>query len=235
MIRTHLVCAVLLFTCTGALAESPELVARQAALEKKFEETLTNAVLVGTFTMKGEQNKGKLHEERYVISSVKKQQDEFWLFNARIQYGKHDVTLPLLFEVKWAGDTPVITLDKMKIPGFGTFTARVLIYDNQYVGTWDGGDHGGQMFGRIERLKPGETDKPKAATEPASVEVILKAAGEQKIQIVKIIREETGLGLKESKDLIDNAPQTIKKGISAEAAEKIARRLREHGAEVEIK
>ncbi len=135
----------------------------QAALDKKFEETLTNAVLVGSFTMKGEQNKGKLHEERYVISSVKKQQDDFWLFNARIQYGKHDVTLPLLFEVKWAGDTPVITLDKMKIPGFGAFTARVLIFDNQYVGTWDGGDHSGQMFGRIERAKPQDTEKPKPA------------------------------------------------------------------------
>ncbi len=125
----------------------------QAALEKKFEETLTNAALVGSFTMKADKLKGddKLHKERYVISSVKKVEGDSWLFMARIQYGGKDATLPLILRVKWAGDTPVITLDKFKVPGFGTFTARVLIHDNQYAGTWDGGDHGGQMFGKIER------------------------------------------------------------------------------------
>jgi hypothetical protein len=122
----------------------------QAALEKKFEETLTNAALVGTFTMKGK-NEGKLNQERYVISSVKKVEGDSWLFMARIQYGKNDATLPLILRVKWAGDTPVITLDNFKVPGFGSFTCRILIFDNQYAGTWSGGDHGGQMFGRIER------------------------------------------------------------------------------------
>jgi hypothetical protein len=51
--------------------------------------------------------------------------------------------------VVWAGDTPVITLDKMPIPGFGTFTCRVMIFGDQYAGTWDGGDHGGHLFGKI--------------------------------------------------------------------------------------
>lgn len=122
----------------------------QAALEKKFEETLTNAALVGSFTVKGK-NDGKLHEERYVISSVKKVEDDSWLFMARIQYNGKDATLPLILRVKWAGDTPVITLDNFNVPGFGKFTARVVIFDNQYAGMWSGGEHGGQMFGRIER------------------------------------------------------------------------------------
>lgn len=133
-------------------AKTPSAQPDQAALEKAFEETLTNAALVGSFTMKGKDD-GKLHQERYVISSVKKVEGDSFLFMARIQYGGKDATLPLILRVKWAGDTPIITLDKFKVPGFGTFTARVMIYDNQYAGTWSGGDHGGQMFGRIERAE----------------------------------------------------------------------------------
>lgn len=133
-------------------AKAPADKSDQAALEKKFEETLTNAALVGSFTMKGKDD-GKLHQERYVISSVKKVEGDSFLFMARIQYGGKDATLPLILRVKWAGDTPIITLDKFKVPGFGTFTARVMIFDNQYAGTWSGGDHGGQMFGRIERAE----------------------------------------------------------------------------------
>jgi hypothetical protein len=150
-------------TC-GAFAEEKTAAEKeeQAARFKKFEDTLTNAALVGSFTMKGEQNKGKLHEERYEIVKVTKMQEDYWLFQARIKYGKHDLTVPLLLEVQWAGTTPVITLDDYKVPGFGSFTARVLIFNNQYVGTWDGGDHGGQMFGRIEKIKPAPVDEDKS-------------------------------------------------------------------------
>ena len=88
-------------------------------------------------------------EDKYTIDSVKKLQGDIWLFTARIQYEKHDVTLPLPLRVVWAGDTPVITLDKMPVPGMGSFTARVMIFDNQYAGMWDGGDHGGMLFGKI--------------------------------------------------------------------------------------
>ena len=58
-----------------------------------------------------------------------------------------DIKVP----VKWAGDTPVICVTNKAIPGFGTFNARVLFYDNQYVGTWSSAKHGGQMWGKIER------------------------------------------------------------------------------------
>jgi hypothetical protein len=142
----------------------------QAALEKKFEETLNNAALVGSFTMRGKED-DKPSKERYVISSVKKDEGDYWIFNARIQYGKHDVTLPLKLRVVWAGNTPVITLDKLFVPGFGSFTCRILIFDNQYAGTWDGGKYGGHMFGRIERADApaaaSDKSKEKSATENA--------------------------------------------------------------------
>jgi hypothetical protein len=136
----------------------------QDELERKFVEDLTGATLVGHFSVDGRD--AAPGEERYKISKVTKVEGETWLFEAQIVYGKHDVTLPLPLTVKWAGDTPVITLTDMLVPGLGTYTARVLIYRGQYAGTWSGADHGGEMWGRLEKpgkeggeTKPAEADK----------------------------------------------------------------------------
>jgi hypothetical protein len=56
-------------------------------------------------------------------------------------------------EVKWAGDTAVIIVDKLQYPGGGTYSARVLFYEHTYAGTWSGGDHGGLMSGVITNEK----------------------------------------------------------------------------------
>lgn len=74
-----------------------------------------------------------------------------------------------------------------------------------------------------------------AAEEKTEFDVILKSAGANKINVIKVVREITGLGLKEAKDLVESAPKPIKEGVSKEEAEKIAAKLREAGAEVEIK
>ena len=66
-------------------------------------------------------------------------------------------------------------------------------------------------------------------------DVVLKSAGAQKLGVVKIVKELTGLGLKESKDLVDGAPKTIKEGVSKEDAETMRKQLTEAGAEVEVK
>ena len=70
---------------------------------------------------------------------------------------------------------------------------------------------------------------------PSVVNVILKAFGPNKIQVIKVVREITGLGLKEAKDLVDAAPKPVKEGIAPEEAEGIKAKLIEAGAEVEIK
>ena len=119
-----------------------------AALEEHFQQSLSGATLVGHFTVGDQKN---LREEKYTITKVSKIPGGLWLFQVRIQYGKRDVTLPLPLNVQWAGDTPVITLTDLSIPNLGTYTARVLIYRDQYAGTWSGGDVGGQMFGRLVR------------------------------------------------------------------------------------
>ena len=125
---------------------------------KAFEKMMTNAKLVGQFTVLGREN-GKGRQEEYLIKSVKKlPQGNLWVFHARVKYGKRDLTLPMPLPVKWAGDTPVITLDETTIPGLGTFSCRVIFHDGQYVGIWKHGKVGGQMFGTI--VKEVETDTP---------------------------------------------------------------------------
>uniref|UniRef100_A0A7C5X0Y8 Large ribosomal subunit protein bL12 n=1 Tax=Thermocrinis ruber TaxID=75906 RepID=A0A7C5X0Y8_9AQUI len=74
-----------------------------------------------------------------------------------------------------------------------------------------------------------------AAEEKTEFTVILKSAGANKINVIKVVREITGLGLKEAKDLVDSAPKPVKEGVSKEEAENIAKKLQEAGAEVEIK
>ncbi len=71
--------------------------------------------------------------------------------------------------------------------------------------------------------------------EKTSFDVILTAAGEKKIQVIKVVRELTSLGLKEAKDLVDGAPKPVKTGVSKEEAEAIKAKLVEQGAAVEIK
>ena len=74
-----------------------------------------------------------------------------------------------------------------------------------------------------------------AAAEKTNFDVVLKAAGANKLQIVKLVKELTGLGLKEAKDMVDGAPKTIKEGLPKDEAENLKKQLAEAGAEVELK
>jgi large subunit ribosomal protein L7/L12 len=74
-----------------------------------------------------------------------------------------------------------------------------------------------------------------AAAEKTNFDVVLKAAGPNKLQIVKLVKELTGLGLKEAKDVVDGAPKTIKEGLPKDEAENLKKQLVEAGAEIELK
>ena len=74
-----------------------------------------------------------------------------------------------------------------------------------------------------------------AVEEKTEFSVVLKAGGAKKIQVIKVVREITSLGLKEAKDAVDNAPSVLKEGISKAEAEEIKKKLEEQGAEVELK
>lgn len=142
----------------GEAKPAPKL--DQAELEKEFEKTMSGCVLVGRFTVVGREEVAP-KEERYTITKVKKQDDGDWIFLSRIQYGDHDVTVPIKLQVEWAGDTPVISLTDLTIPGLGTFTSRVLVYRGWYAGTWQHGKVGGHLFGKIEKLPDDKKDSKK--------------------------------------------------------------------------
>lgn len=82
---------------------------------------------------------------------------------------------------------------------------------------------------------PAAASEEVVAVEQTEFDVILKAAGGAKLQVVKLVKEITGLGLKEAKELVDGAPKPVKEGVSKEEAESFKSRLEEVGAEVELK
>jgi len=162
--------AIFLVTAATVLSDEPKQPAAadapdRAKLEESFAKLLSGVTLVGHFTANDLPADTPTKEERYTIAKVSKLAGDTWLFQTRIQYGDHDVSLPLPLTVKWAGDTPMVTLDNVGVPGLGTFTARVLFHDSKYAGTWSGGTHGGHLFGRIEKPAAGaaDGDKKKAA------------------------------------------------------------------------
>ncbi|MEI7584963.1 50S ribosomal protein L7/L12 [Runella sp.] len=82
---------------------------------------------------------------------------------------------------------------------------------------------------------PASGDAAPVVEEKTSFDVILKAAGAAKLQVVKLVKDLTGLGLKEAKELVDGAPKPLKEGISKDEAEALKKQLEEAGAEVEVK
>lgn len=148
--RIHKVNLLALLSILLALVGcSKKVVTTQDQLDRKFAEMMKGVTLVGRSTLVSD-NK-IIGEEKYVIEGVSKVASETWLFRCRLQYGGHDIPLPLPVTIKWAGDTPVITLTDLSIPGMGTYTARVILYRDQYAGTWSGKKDGGQILGKIVR------------------------------------------------------------------------------------
>jgi len=115
--------------------------------EQAFRDTLTNTTLSGKWRLVKDNELLEENEETYTIQSVKKVAGDFWLITARIRYADKDVTIPVPVRVKWAGDTPIISVTEAGLSGLGTYTARVMVYRNLYTGSWFGKDYGGFLNG----------------------------------------------------------------------------------------
>jgi hypothetical protein len=141
----------------------------QTALDKKFAEDLSGVVFAGNYSVTSGGKEKPAEMEKYTIARVSKVKDkeDSWLFVTRIQYGKTDLEVPLTLQVKWAGDTPVITLTNLTIPALGTFTSRVMIYGDRYAGTWQHGKTGGHLWGKIEKIEQPAEGNGKAPASPA--------------------------------------------------------------------
>lgn len=130
---------------------------REAALAAM----LSGATLEGNFTVTGAgRDLGKLSPEKYTLGEVKKVDGDLWVFPTRIQYGDKDLTLPITLPIEWAGDTPVVVVDNLGLPGLGSVSARVMFFAGHYAGYWKHGEAGGHLFGVIHRAA-----KPTAVAE----------------------------------------------------------------------
>jgi hypothetical protein len=128
--------------------------------DERFKNLVTNMKLSGYFSVDG-QAPGEFSKDEYVITSATKLGDaeDLWALTSRIRYGDVDLTVPVPVLVKWAGETPVITVEDFTIPGLGTFSARVVIDGRgRYAGTWSHDENGGHLFGAIEPVE-GEPKK----------------------------------------------------------------------------
>jgi hypothetical protein len=134
--------------------------AAQAERESAFAKLLSGATLDGNFTMTGSgQDATKLMHDKYTLAEVKKLDGNQWLIPTRIQYGDKDFTVPLTLPVEWAGDTPVIIVDNVGLPGLGSVSARVMFFADHYAGFWQHGTRSGHLFGVIRH----ENEKPAPA------------------------------------------------------------------------
>jgi hypothetical protein len=117
--------------------------------EAKFISTLTNATLKGHWALIKDGQLGQDKEDAYQIVSVKKLEGDRWQINARLQYGGKTLDVPVPAQVKWAGDTAVMLFDGINLGGPRTYSARLMVFDTTYAGSWSGGDHGGMLYGLI--------------------------------------------------------------------------------------
>ena len=139
---------MLLLTWLGAVCLAAQTVSL-TPLEKEFQDSLNNVTLQGQSTSDGTPG---VSDDHYTLEKVVKTGDDRWSFYIRIERNGQAMTIPLPLQVKWAGDTPVITLTDQALPGMGTYTARVVVYRGHYAGTWSGRSGGGKVFGKI--VKP---------------------------------------------------------------------------------
>lgn len=116
-------------------------------IEREFAARMRNVTLVGSFTTDGREDRVP-QADRYRIISVEKVGDGLWRFNA--QCCGLNGAVPFVVPMHFNGDTPMIMMTETSLPGLGTFSARVFFYGDRYAGTWQHGQVGGHMWGRIE-------------------------------------------------------------------------------------
>jgi len=118
--------------------------------EERFKALFTRATLIGRWArikdgILGEERDG----DKYTILSVVKRDGDNWTVNAKMKYGEKELILPVPVQMKFSADTAVLMVENLGIPGGGTYTARLLIFERTYSGTWKDQRGGGMLYGTI--------------------------------------------------------------------------------------
>jgi hypothetical protein len=118
--------------------------------EERFKLLFTKASLAGRWAPLKD---GVLGEERggdnYHIVSVAKVEGDGWIVSAKMKYRNQEIVIPIPVQMKFHGDTAILTVDNLMAPGGGTYAARLLIYERTYSGNWKGQRGGGMLYGTI--------------------------------------------------------------------------------------
>jgi hypothetical protein len=122
-------------------------------MEAKFIATMTNATLKGRTSFIKDGQLGPEKGDSYEIVGVTKGSGDRWTINARLSYAGQSLVLPVPAQVKWAGDTPVLIVDNLSLGIGPSYSARVMIYEKTYAGSWSGGGEGGLLSGIITNGK----------------------------------------------------------------------------------
>jgi hypothetical protein len=134
------------------------------ALEREFQSRMRDVVLVGSYTVDGaaavaassRSIESTAEPDRYQVDSVQKVGPDLWRFNAVLSCCGINGAIPVTVPMRWVGDTPVLMMTDTSLPGVGTFTVRLFFYEDRYAGTWQHGERGGSMSGRIEKREPSQ-------------------------------------------------------------------------------
>jgi len=120
--------------------------------EERFKVLFTKSYLSGRWAPLKD---GALGEEKtgdkYYIASVAKGSGDNWIVNAKMKYRDQEMVIPIPVQMKFAGDVAILEVNNLGIPGGGTYTARLLIYERTYSGTWKGQRGGGMLYGTITK------------------------------------------------------------------------------------
>ena len=125
--------------------------------ERQFVERMRGVSLIGNFTVEGRGTNRTPREDRYDIESVEKVGDDLWRFNAGMKCCGVNGVIPVVVPMRFVGDTPMIMMTNTSLPALGTFTVRLIFYEDRYAGSWQHEKVGGLMSGRIEKQSTTET------------------------------------------------------------------------------
>jgi hypothetical protein len=118
--------------------------------ERRFVSEMEGVSLVGYFTVDRTTGRAPV-PDRYDFTKVEKIGENLWRITARMRHGDTDVTVPFAVPMRFVEDTPIIMMTDYSMPSMGTFTVRLLFHGDRYAGTWQHGEVGGHMYGRVEK------------------------------------------------------------------------------------
>ena len=139
---------LLLLVCLGAAGSAES---SKGAQEEKLRAMVSNCLLDTRWCTTKNGKMSEEYQDTYSIQSATRKGKEQWTINVLVEVLGRNVAVPIPVRLSWAGETPVVTLEKVSVPGLGSYSARVLLYENTYAGVWSANGRAGMLHGTIQK------------------------------------------------------------------------------------